>query len=92
MTIPNLGNLYDYISRAIDYPIRGEAQLISMVILHFNIPDDEASRLVRSYLQAYRAGMKKGIWLYAWWKDGVQYVGTSGRTLKQALEEVDKNG
>lgn len=35
-------------------------------------------------------GMKEGIRLYAWWRDGIQYVGTTGRTLKEALEDVDK--
>jgi hypothetical protein len=38
----------------------------------------------------YWHGLKHGIWLYAWWKDGVQYVGTSGLTLKEALAEVDR--
>ena len=87
MTIPNLGNLYDYLAQAIIYPLQ-EGQLVAMVVLRFNIPDKEASLLVDNYLQAYKEGMKKGIWLYAWWKDGVQYVGTSGRTLEQALKEV----
>jgi len=41
---------------------------------------------------SFKAGMKKGIWLYAWWKDGVQYVGTTGRTLAEALKEVDDGG
>lgn len=39
--------------------------------------------------KSYKAGMKQGIWLYAWWKDGVQYVGTTGRTLAEALKEID---
>lgn len=38
---------------------------------------------------SFKAGMKQGIWLFAWWKDGVQYVGTTGRTLKEALKEVE---
>lgn len=37
---------------------------------------------------SYKAGMKQGIWLFAWWKDGEQYVGTSGRTLKEAYKEL----
>ena len=36
---------------------------------------------------SFRAGMQHGIWLFAWWKDGVQYVGTTGTTLKDALKE-----
>jgi len=41
------------------------------------------------YYDGLYEGMRQGITLYAWWKDGTQYVGTTGRTLKQALEEVD---
>lgn len=43
-----------------------------------------------SATQAYFAGVRKGLWMFAWWKDGVQCVGTSGATLKNALEEVDE--
>ena len=35
-------------------------------------------------------GVKAGIELYAWWKDGIQYVGSCGTTLKDATSEVDK--
>ena len=35
--------------------------------------------------EARLEGMEEGIRLYAWWKDGVQYVGTTGRTLGSAL-------
>lgn len=38
---------------------------------------------------AYVDGKKEGIRLFAWWKDGVQYVGTCGKTLEEALKEVD---
>ena len=38
---------------------------------------------------SFKAGKKEGIWLYAWWKDGVQYVGTTGKTLAEALKEID---
>ena len=33
-------------------------------------------------------GMKDGIRRFAWWKDGVQYVGTTGKTLADALSEI----
>ena len=36
---------------------------------------------------AYEAGLKA----YAWWKDGVQYVGTCGTTLAEALKETNIN-
>lgn len=37
---------------------------------------------------AYWMGVTKGIWLYAHWKDGVPYVGTTGRTLEEAQRDV----
>ena len=40
---------------------------------------------------AFEAGIKEGLWKYAWWKDGTQYVGTTGTTLKEALKEVGGN-
>ncbi len=40
--------------------------------------------------RAYHEGLREGLEMYAHWKDGVQYVGTCGKTLKQALEEIDK--
>ena len=35
-----------------------------------------------------QAALEEGIRMYAWWKDGTQYVGTSGRTLQQAIAEI----
>jgi hypothetical protein len=40
--------------------------------------------------RAYHEGMRDGIHLYAHWRDGVQYVGTTGRTLNQALDAVNQ--
>ena len=37
---------------------------------------------------AYHRGYLAGLGAYAWWKDGVQYVGTSGVTLKEAREQA----
>jgi hypothetical protein len=28
--------------------------------------------------------------MYAYWRDGVQYVGTTGRTLKDSLDAINK--
>jgi hypothetical protein len=38
--------------------------------------------------RAYHQGLREGVELYAHWRDGVQYVGTTGRTLKEALNTV----
>jgi hypothetical protein len=34
-------------------------------------------------------GLKLGLMAYAWWKNGVQYVGTCGHTLADATAVVD---
>ena len=39
--------------------------------------------------KAYYNGIREGIEQYAHWKDGVQYVGTCGRTLKDALKDIN---
>ena len=39
--------------------------------------------------KAYYNGIREGIEQYAWWRDGVQYVGTTGSTLKDALKRID---
>lgn len=38
--------------------------------------------------KAYYQGLREGLEMYAHWKDGVQYVGTTGKTLKVALAEI----
>ncbi len=39
-------------------------------------------------LAAYLRGLGTGVYIYAWWKDGKQYVGTTGRTLNETLEVI----
>lgn len=39
--------------------------------------------------KSYYNGIREGITQYAWWKDGVQYVGTTGETLRDALLRID---
>lgn len=39
--------------------------------------------------KAYYSGIREGIEQYAHWRDGVQYVGTCGTTLKQALARIN---
>lgn len=39
---------------------------------------------------AYMQGYRDGLAAFAWWKDGEQYVGTCGATLKQALEKMER--
>jgi hypothetical protein len=40
--------------------------------------------------KSYFQGLREGVQRYAWMKDGVYYVGTTGRTLKEALTEIDR--
>jgi hypothetical protein len=39
--------------------------------------------------KAYYNGIREGIEQYAHWKDGVQYVGSCGTTLSDALKRID---
>lgn len=41
-------------------------------------------------IKIYFDGVREGLWKYAHWQDGVQYVGTMGTTLKEAVAKVDK--
>lgn len=34
----------------------------------------------------------EGLTAYAWWEDGVQYVGTCGTTLKGAIVQAEQDG
>ena len=40
--------------------------------------------------RAYYKGMREGLAMYAHWKNGTQYVGTTGRTLHQAIAELQQ--
>lgn len=39
----------------------------------------------------YALGYLDGLVAYAWWKDGEQYVGTTGMTLSEAIERATNN-
>jgi hypothetical protein len=40
---------------------------------------------------AYLRGFIDGLRHFAWWKDGVEYVGTCGTTLKQAIDAAKRD-
>lgn len=44
-----------------------------------------AGKLAESRAEGYLEGYKAALRRYAHWKDGVQYVGSCGKTLQQAL-------
>jgi hypothetical protein len=43
----------------------------------------------KAKIKNYYEGVREGLTRYAHWKDGVQYVGTCGRTLKEAIIQVN---
>lgn len=47
--------------------------------------------LVDYVKSTYIIGLKDGVEMYAWMKEGVYYVGTTGRTLKEAKLGIDKD-
>ena len=40
-------------------------------------------------INEYFDGMTEGVRLYAHWEDGRAFVGTTGKTLKKALEDIE---
>lgn len=49
--------------------------------------DDKMNK--QALTKAYYNGIREGIEQYAHWKDGEQFVGTCGTTLKSALKNID---
>lgn len=41
------------------------------------------------YIEAYYRGIIEGTTRFAWWKDGVCYVGSCGTTLKDAIKRIE---
>lgn len=50
-----------------------------------------AITIVKETKEWYKKGLIDGIRKYAWLRDGVQYVGTTGKTLKEAIEEIQND-
>lgn len=49
---------------------------------------DRVAELELGRPKLFAEGMKQGLKCYAWWKNGVEYVGSGVDTLKAALAEV----
>jgi hypothetical protein len=64
------------------FRLAGEWEYPGQAMRH--IWEEHQSKLQR----AWTHGILEGIRLFAWWKDGVQYVGSCGTTLEHALKEV----
>ena len=57
-------------------------------MITFTPEQDQYLQIAQS--RAYYEGLRDGIHRYAHWRDGVQYVGTTGRTLQEALHSVNQ--
>jgi hypothetical protein len=45
--------------------------------------------LQQAQTRAYYQGLREGVEKFAWWRGGTQYVGTTGSTLKNVLQDID---
>lgn len=48
----------------------------------------EIEQLKQDVINAKLLGYEAALEMYAWWKDGILYVGSTGKTLKKALEQA----
>lgn len=83
-------NEENQLARELDVALCGEdgavrqASLCDLVM----IARDLRKNLLAQNDSAYRKGFEDGLFCFAWWKDGVQYVGSCGFTLKEAMEGI----
>ena len=49
-----------------------------------------ANASTKAEINAFYDGLIEGVHMYAWWKDGTQYVGTTGKTYRAALAEMEE--
>lgn len=54
----------------------------------FSPEQDQYLQLAQSH--AYYQGIREGIERYAHWSNGTLYVGTTGRTFREAMAAIDK--
>ncbi len=72
-----------YIRQKTDRIEELQAQLATAKEKNHRSGEDCIVRMQEARKQGYIAGLSR----FAWWRLGVQYVGTSGTTLKQAIDE-----
>jgi len=59
------------------------------LFLHVNKMRYETIQRIES-LKSFYTGFREGVVRFAHWKDGVQYVGTTGKSLLEAIREINK--
>jgi hypothetical protein len=57
------------------------------MITPFTAEQDQYSQIQE--MKMYYIGLREGVSMYAHWRDGVQYVGTTGKTLKEAIDQIN---
>lgn len=86
------------VKRVIDIIDRQAAQNKELQIrannLYREFKVDKIEKLKECLKIKYKEGFINGLREYAWWKNGVQYVGSCGATLKEAIKQAlnDKTG
>lgn len=58
-------------------------------MLNITLSPEQDQYLQIAQTRAYYKGLRDGVEKFAWWKDGTQYVGTTGSTLKDVLHDID---
>ena len=58
-----------------------------MLNVSFSPEQDQYLQLQQT--RAYYRGLRDGVERFAWWKDGTQYVGTTGARLKDVMHDID---
>ena len=53
----------------------------------FTVEQDQYRQIQE--MKSYYIGLREGVSMFAHWRDGVQYVGTTGKTLKQAIDQIN---
>ena len=54
-----------------------------------NFTPEQDQYLQKEQTRAYYRGLRDGVEKFAWWKNGTQYVGTTGAVLKDVLHDID---
>jgi len=67
--------------------MRAVQEIVSTVLENSNLTISDDAR--RAVTMAVCLGIREGLTRYAWWKNGVQYVGSCGTTLRAALKDAD---
>jgi hypothetical protein len=64
-------------------------KMLAAVLQAEELASVDNKRMVEKLIDAaYRKGYAAALVRFAWWEDGVQYVGTTGTTLVDALKKL----